>query len=579
MKKCVFFLMLMFAAISFSVAQTVVFSDNFDSYTAGSHLAASNSAWTTWSNAPGTAEDGAISTTVAASQPNSLYITGSNDQVYPFGNYTTGHYTVAFNYYVPSSGNGAYFNVQHVLLTEWAFECYFYNNGSGYVEAAGANSNFTFTTNTWFPVLFDINLDADSMYIYINNNLIYSNPFHYQSGNTAGTNQLAGINFYAGAPDNASGTYYVDDFIVTEVSAADVGHIAITPTEDIHSTVSLGQSETKTFTLTNPGTAPINYRVVATYDITNPNTASTGATNLAYCSGWVEENAVGFTSGGQYDLAVCFPAEQLQNHIGKTLNSVDVFLCNGLNAAAVRVFDMGNISANGPGEIIYEQTFVPDSGWNHIVLTNPVVIDGGDLWFGVWLDQPVSVYPIFHDGAAANEYSNWYRNGVGWKQFTDFYYNLCITGSIDGTPITPWMNISPTVGTLSPTAPVTVNAAIAPNNTIALGTHTGAIHFFSTDFDNPEEVVNVTLEYITVGVDEFNQIEISIYPNPATEYINIESAQASNVEIFNMSGQMVYSTTFSDNHLTVSTGNLTAGTYVVKVTSAGTTKAQKVIIK
>ena len=55
MKKILLSLMFVFAATSLMFAQTVVFSDNFDSYTAGSHLAQSNSAWTTWSNAPAVA--------------------------------------------------------------------------------------------------------------------------------------------------------------------------------------------------------------------------------------------------------------------------------------------------------------------------------------------------------------------------------------------------------------------------------------------------------------------------------------------------------------------------------------------
>lgn len=47
MKKNLLSLLFLFAASSFAFAQTVVFSDNFDTYTAGSHLAQSNSAWTT----------------------------------------------------------------------------------------------------------------------------------------------------------------------------------------------------------------------------------------------------------------------------------------------------------------------------------------------------------------------------------------------------------------------------------------------------------------------------------------------------------------------------------------------------
>ena len=120
MKKCLLSLLVLFAATSFAFAQTVVFSDNFDSYTAGVHLAQSNPAWTTWTNSPGSSEDGVISNAQAASAPNSLLVSGSVDQVFPFGNYTTGHYTVSFNMYIPSTGNGAYFNIQHVLLQQWS---------------------------------------------------------------------------------------------------------------------------------------------------------------------------------------------------------------------------------------------------------------------------------------------------------------------------------------------------------------------------------------------------------------------------------------------------------------------------
>ena len=189
----------MFAATSFVFAQTVVFSDNFDSYTAGSHLAQSNPAWTTWSSAPGSAEDGVISSAQASSAPNSLYITGSNDQVYPFGNYTTGHYTLTFNYYVPSTGNGAYFNIQHILLQQWALECYFNNNGTGYLSVGGAEINFNYPSNAWFPIEFDVDMDNDQAILTVNNVLVHTWQFSYQQGNTNGINQLAGINFYAGA--------------------------------------------------------------------------------------------------------------------------------------------------------------------------------------------------------------------------------------------------------------------------------------------------------------------------------------------------------------------------------------------
>ncbi len=81
MKRLILFSFLVLVAVSFGVAQTVVFSDNFDTYTVGSHLAQTNSAWTTWTNNPGSDEDGVITNAQAASAPNSLLVSGAVDQV------------------------------------------------------------------------------------------------------------------------------------------------------------------------------------------------------------------------------------------------------------------------------------------------------------------------------------------------------------------------------------------------------------------------------------------------------------------------------------------------------------------
>ncbi|MCQ2279655.1 MAG: hypothetical protein MJZ49_02490 [Bacteroidales bacterium] len=113
MKKCLSFFCLLVAVMALQ-AQTVIFTDNFDSYTAGQRLCSQNNTdWTTWSNAPGGIEDAYISTEQAVSGSNSLKITGNNDIIYRFSNQTSGVFDVEFKYYVPSSGQGAYFSLQH----------------------------------------------------------------------------------------------------------------------------------------------------------------------------------------------------------------------------------------------------------------------------------------------------------------------------------------------------------------------------------------------------------------------------------------------------------------------------------
>ena len=580
MKKILLSLMLMFAATSFMFAQTVVFSDNFDSYTAGSQLAQTSSAWTTWSLAPGTAEDGVISSAQSASAPNSLFISGSNDQVYLFGNYTTGHYTLTFNYYVPSSGNGGYFNIQHAFKTQWALECYFTNSGSGTLTVGGSDYTFTCPNNAWFPIEFDVDMDNNSASLTINNVAVHTWPFSYQSGNTNGTNQLAGINFYAGAPDNASGTYYVDDFVVTEVSAAQVGQFAVNA-ENLVFSMNPDATASQSFTMSNPGTGGTEFYTVTTYDIPNPNPASTGVTDLHY---YLEDpyTAIGFNGdAADLDLAIGFPSSALQQHIGKTLNEIYVFLNTDIPTAKVRIYGMNNSLLHpGPGEVLYEQTFTPDSGWNHITLTTPYLIDGSDLWLGVWFVQPSGVYPIYLDGAFANDYSAWYKRGSTWyNRFSNFDYNLCLGGKIDGTPITPWLSVDPASGSINAGANVTETVTVNTNGMTVGEAKTAKLHCYSSDLENGEVIVPVTLTITDVSVDEHNQIEVKIYPNPATNFVQVTSDQIQRVEVYNMMGQLVFEQFYNDSYVTIPTSGMAPGTYAVKVTATSGTVTKQVIVR
>ena len=584
MKKGLLFFLLMFAAVSFTFAQTVVFSDNFDSYTAGSHLAQSNSAWTTWSSAPGSSEDGVISSTQAASAPNSLYITGSNDQLYPFGNYTTGHYTLTFNYYVPSTGNGGYFNIQHILKNQWALECYFHNTGGGYLSVGGSEYNFSCPTDAWFPVLFDVDMDNDQASLTVNNVAVHTWPFSYQQGNTNGVNQLAGINFYAGSPvsSSTSGTYYVDDFIVTEVSAAQVGQFAVT-TENLTFSMNPEATASQTFEMSNPGTGGTDFNVIVTYDIPNPNPASTGVVDMHYYMdepytyvGWNGEAA-------DVDLAIGYPASALQQHIGKTLNEIHFYMNGTIPTAKVRVYAMSNSILNpGPGAVLYEQTCTPDSGWNSIQLTTPFLIDGSDLWFGVWFVQPEGAYLAPLDGYMANDYSCWYKRGSTWyNRFSNssYDYNLCLGGKIDGTPITPWLTTSPASGSINAGANVTETVTVNSNGMNVGDTKSAKLHCFSSDIENSEVVVPVSLTITDVSVNEHNQIEVKVYPNPATNFVQVSSDQIQRVEIYNMMGQLVFEQNYNESHIVIPTSSIAPGTYAVKVTASNGTITKQVVVK
>ncbi len=574
---------MMFVITSFVTAQTVIFSDNFDSYPAGSHLAQVNSDWTTWTGSPGGSEDGIISSTQAYSAPNSLYIDQNIDQLYPFSSYTSGHYIVEFQLYIPSptqnpTGPGAYFNVQHILRGQWAFECRFDNNSTGCLLVGGSQYNFNYPFNTWIPVQIDMDLDNDQASLTINNNLIHSWPFHYTNSSTTGDNRLDAVNICAGTV--LKKIFYVDDFVVTEVSAAQFGAFEVSP-ESMMLGVASDTTASEPIFMGNPGEGVTKFRVVPTYDIPNPNPTSTGVTDLHYYQAQTPYQTITSFDGNSMNLAVGVPSSALQAHIGKQLNEIDVYFSSSVSHPKIRVYAMTDMLVNkGPGEVVYEQPFTPVDGWNHIQLTTPYLIDGSDLWFGIAYVETGIAGHIYLDGYPANEYSSWANNGNGWQNhFTGYDYNLMIGGKIDGTPINPWITVEQPDGTIAPGGTITDNITVNTNGMSLGETHTAKHHCYSNAPDNNAVVVPVTLTITTVSVNEHNQVEVIIYPNPASDHRQVNSAAINRVEIHNLSGQKVFDSFYDDSHVVISTDGMAPGTYLVTVTSNGAKTTKQVIIR
>ena len=584
-------LLLFSLAFSFAMlqAQTVVYSDNFDSYTAGQQLCSQNNTnWTTWSNTPGSAEDAYISTEQANSGSNSLKITGNNDIIYRFSNQTSGVFDIDFNYYVPTSGSGAYFNVQHYYNPgiEWAFECFLYNSGSGYITINNNNTNFSYPTNAWFPVKIHVDLDNNSASLTVNGTSVITWTFSNTSEATNGLCQLGSVNFYAGAPNNASGTYYVDDFVFSEISAANDGSFVFTPEGDINVNVAPNATGSYTLNMSNPGGTPVNYRIVPVYNV-EPSTADM-MTTLSR-AGEVSENGILFGSTF-VAAAIGFPASEIisRNLIGATLDRIDVYLTNVdlmLNPK-IQIYDMNGILVDGPGEVAYEQSFSPIEGLNSISLNTPYLLDGRDLWFGVYYEQTEATAasetrPVVgcDDATTPDPYGNWCKNSVAWSHLntnSELTYNWAITGYVSGAGITPWMSIAPAAqGTIA------ANGSTQANITFTVGneaSYTGKLYVYSNDLGNDVNILNVTV-VVTDGVEENEAIRISIFPNPATDVLNIASESINRVEVFNMAGQRVWDGQYSENEITIATHNWGPGTYMVKVTANGTAKVEKVIVR
>jgi hypothetical protein len=574
-------------------AQTIVHSDNFDSYTAGQQLCSQNSTnWTTWSNSPGSTEDAYITTEQASSGSNSLKVTTGNDIIYPLSNQISGVFDIEFKYYIPATGNGAYFNLQKSsnLGMEWAFDCYFYNNGNGYFKVNNNNTDFSYPSNAWFPIKIHVNLYDTLATLTIDNTEIITWTFSQSTISTDGVNQLGAINFYSSAPNNASGTYYVDDFVYSQI-----GNFTYAPEGDIHLNVEPNDTRTYTLNMSNSGNAPINYRIVPVYDVT------AGPDQEEITLSYATETSVGTSvSSPSFAAAIGFPASEIasRNLIGKSLNRIEADLFNTSNAldAKIQIYDMNGtvvmgpdemvFRVPGPGEVVYEQSFTPTDGLNSITLTTPYLLDGRDLWIGICFESTGSPGEYANVGCCSayspNVYGNWYKSSSAWTQLSTNHLgngSWIITGYVDGTAITPWISVAPsTQGTIA------ANGSAQADITFHAGddgtTRTGKLYLYSDDLSNAVNILNVTImAFEGADIEENSAIRISIFPNPATDVLNIASESINRVEVFNMAGQRVWDGQYSENEITIATHNWAPGTYMVKVTANGTAKVEKIIVR
>lgn len=84
----------------------------------------------------------------------------------------------------------------------------------------------------------------------------------------------------------------------------------------------------------------------------------------------------------------------------------------------------------------------------------------------------------------------------------------------------------------------------------------------------------------TSSLNDVENVSVSVYPNPASEYVAISSLQKiNNVEIVNTLGQVVYSDNTVANAYNIPVSNLANGTYFVKVKTANKVSTSKIIVK
>lgn len=201
-----------------STLEAQFFSDNFDTYVAGSTIAGQGG-WETWDNAP--AANTTVSTAQSFTAPNSLLVAGGADIVRQFTGVTTGIWHAKARVFVPSTQTGeAWFIVLNryaplaannnwsIQLVMCVTQCTTQGAVAGQAVSLGGTlipgtGSTPLVTNQWVEVRAEINLNANTYNLFYNGVQIQTGT-QYQA---TGVQAVAAIDLFS----NLSSLSFMDN--------------------------------------------------------------------------------------------------------------------------------------------------------------------------------------------------------------------------------------------------------------------------------------------------------------------------------------------------------------------------------
>jgi hypothetical protein len=206
------------------LAAPAAFSDNFDTYTAGTQLVVQNQVdWDTWSGTAGGGEDPFVTDLYSYSGNNSVVEITGNDFIRRHGDKTTGKWYMSFLFYIPDTKSG-YFNTMNDFdgTFVWGMDCFFDVAGTGRVDTTGGGGGtfivpFTWAVAQWNQAMITVDLDATpptaEFWIGTGDPLTMVTTWDWTQGGTKPT-MLAVNDFFGGV---STDEMYIDNYYFGDV--------------------------------------------------------------------------------------------------------------------------------------------------------------------------------------------------------------------------------------------------------------------------------------------------------------------------------------------------------------------------
>ena len=136
----------------------------------------------------------------------------------------------------------------------------------------------------------------------------------------------------------------------------------------------------------------------------------------------------------------------------------------------------------------------------------------------------------------------------------------------------------PDLSSIVPTVTIPFGVSCSPNPEEIVNLYNAVTYTLTTPHGTSKDWVVVA--YIGGGVDEHNEISVSIVQNPIINnilHLRNESGKSIAVEVHSITGQLVYQAESTDESISVSTSNWKKGMYLVTVSQDGKRKNFKVV--
>ncbi|HHN48797.1 MAG TPA: hypothetical protein ENN08_07740 [Bacteroidales bacterium] len=142
--------------------------------------------------------------------------------------------------------------------------------------------------------------------------------------------------------------------------------------------------------------------------------------------------AIGLSDGGIFSVAARFPADMIAPYIDYELVSVNVYIWDFPFSCQIRIWGAG--TSTTPGILLHQQSIVPSTNsWNLVELSNPVALDGNDIWIGYTVGHYSGQFPAGCDSGPAHPEGAWIStNNVNWYRLYQIAPDLSFNWNIRG---------------------------------------------------------------------------------------------------------------------------------------------------